>query len=85
MPTTESAGAFSRLTAARTRLVRLTKLLNRAHSRRFDNRAARERYARTQKEWERAFRLFTTATEEFSRNVRKLQEDVETGHVPVMG
>jgi hypothetical protein len=82
MPTTESAEAFSRLVAARTRLTRLTKLLNRAHTRRFDNKAARERYIRTQKEWQDAFHLFTAAAAQFSDSVTKLQEDVEAGRVP---
>lgn len=84
MPTTESAEAFSRLAAARTRLTRLSKLLDRAHSRRYDNRAARERYTRTQQQWEEAFRVFTVASEEFHENVKRVQADVEAGRVPVL-
>jgi len=83
MPTTESNEAFSNLAAARSRLIKLTRLLNRAHTQRYDNRAARDRYIQAQREWDAAFRLFTAAAEEFSVTVKKLQGDVEAGLVPV--
>ena len=82
MPTIESAEAFSRLVAARTRLIKLTRLLNRAHAQRLDNPAARHRYERAQKEWQDAYGLFTVATEEFSESVKRIPQQVGAGEIP---
>ena len=82
MPTIESAEAFSRLVAARTRLIRLTRMLNRAHGQRHDTRDARFRYERTQNEWQEAYCLFTKATAEFSESVKRIPQQVGLEETP---
>jgi hypothetical protein len=75
MPTPESAEAFAKLVAARTRLTEVTKLLNECYDRlSLDGQGGRQRYIELQKEWDVVFREFEAATDAFSATVKKLPE-----------
>jgi hypothetical protein len=79
MPTRESSEAFARLTASRTRLTEVTKLLNEAHARLpFDGQLGRQRHAELQAEWDVAFREFEAATDAFSAIVKQIPEHLTT-------
>lgn len=78
MPTTETAEAFVKLVAARTRLTEITKQLNEAHAELSSGGVeARIRHDQFQAEWEEAFRDFEVATDEFSATVKNLHAEVE--------
>jgi len=51
VPTPESAEAFAKLVATRTRLTEITKELNEASAEMHASKEGRERYAELQKEW----------------------------------
>ena len=77
MPTPESAEAFGRLVATRTRLNEVTKLLNECHARlSLDGQAGRQRYAELQSDWETAFAAFQKATDDFSATVKEIPRAV---------
>ena len=79
MPTTESADAFAKLIAARTRLNDVTKQLNDTHARlATGGQAARLHHASLQKDWDEAFRAFEAATDEFSATVKHLHDEIES-------
>ena len=78
MPTPESAEAFAKLVAARTRLTEITKQLNEANAGPLVGQAARAAYASLQAEWEATFRAFEIATEEFSDNVKHLHDEMKS-------
>ena len=83
MPTRESAEAFAKLTAARSRLNHVTHLLNECHASFLkQGQAARERYAELQTLWDEAFSSFQRATDEFASTVEKLQRVVELNRSP---
>ena len=83
MPTRESADAFARLAAARSRLNNQTRLLNECYAGFLKyGQAARERYAELQADWDEAFSAFEKATDEFAATVQKLRQDVETHRLP---
>jgi len=63
VPTPESAEAFAKLVAARTRLTEITKELNEASVQMHATNEGRQRYAQLQQEWEQAFKDFETATD----------------------
>ena len=73
MPTPESADAFFKLVAARTRLTEVTKELNEASAQMHASNEGRQRYAQLQKEWEEAFQQFERATDEFSAVVHAIK------------
>jgi hypothetical protein len=83
VPTPDTAEAFSKLAAARSRLNDVTKLLNECYANflRY-GQAARERYAALQSDWDEAFSAFEKATDEFAATVQKLHEDVEAHRLP---
>ena len=79
MPTPESSEAFTKLVEARNRLTEVTKLLNQAYSSTVGvnvNDSEAVRYRDLQAEWDRAFREFEAATQEFSATVKQLREDM---------
>ena len=83
MPTPESAGAFAKLVAARTRLAEVTKLINECHARlSTDGLAERQRYEQLQTEWDEAFKDFQDATGEFTVTMNRLREDVDAQRLP---
>jgi len=83
VPTPDSADAFARLTAARSRLMDVTKLLNECHANFLkDGQAARERYAALQVDWDQAFSAFERATQDFAATVQKLHQEVEANRLP---
>jgi len=74
MPTPASADSFSKLAAARARLIDVTKRLNESHaSLSSDGQAGRERHTELLAEWDDAHRAFQEAADEFSATVKKLQ------------
>jgi hypothetical protein len=75
VPTPDSAKAFAKLVAARTRLNEITKQLNEVNE--FSS-AGRQAKPQLEREWDAAFREFEKATEEFHDIVRQLHRDVET-------
>jgi hypothetical protein len=77
MPTPESAEAFAKLVATRTRLTEVTKLLNECHE-----VGSRQRYDQLQAEWDSAYKEFQTATDAFSATVKKLPEMVISHRLP---
>jgi uncharacterized protein YukE len=84
MPTPESAAAFAKLVSARTKLNEITKQLNDAHAEiSAGGQGARQRYAELQTEWDKAFRAFELATEEFAATVKHLHDDVEAHRAPI--
>lgn len=76
MPTPETQDAQAKLVAARTRLTKITKLLNEAHVNRHANTEGRQRYARLQSMWDDAMKQFETATSGFTAAVRAAKEQL---------
>ena len=76
VPTPESAEAFAKLVATRTRLTEITKELNEASAEMHASKEGRERYAELQKEWEEAFQQFEMATDEFSTAVHRAKDQL---------
>ena len=76
MPTPESADAFARLVAARTRLTEVTKRLNESH-----DRGSMQGYDQLQAQWDVAYTEFQAATEAFSAAVKRLPE-ILTHRIP---
>ena len=78
MPTPESADAFAKLVAARTRLTEITKELNEASIQMHASNGGRQRYLDLQKVWEEAFENFETATNEFSAVVHGMKPHLDS-------